>query len=80
MIMIDVLVPPLDEAFDVETDESVFLEEFVFKLKRIIESIRNVSFGRRDSMLFSINKAEFVKNDQSFKAQGITNGERMVLV
>ena len=80
MIMIDVLVPPLDEAFDVETDESVFLEEFVLKLKKIIESIRNVSFAKKDSMLFSINNAEFVKNDLSFKAQGIKNGDRMVLV
>ncbi len=80
MIMIDVLIPPLEESFDFEIDEEIMLEEFVRKLTGIIENVRNVSFSCRRFSLFSFKKGDFIKEDQSFACQGITSGERFVLV
>ena len=80
MIMIDVLIPPLDESFDFEIDEEIMLGEFIRKLTRIIENVRNVSFSCRSFNLFSFKKGDFIKDDISFANQGITSGERFVLV
>ena len=80
MIMIDVLIPPLDESFDFEIDEEIMPEEFVLKLTGIIENMRNVSFSCRPFNLFSFKKGDFIKDDLSFARQGITSGERFVLV
>ncbi len=80
MIMIDVLIPPLDESFDFEVDEEIMLGEFVGKLTRIIENVRNVRFNCRSFKLFSFKKGDFIKDDLSFANQGVTSGERFVLV
>lgn len=80
MIMIDVLIPPLDENFDFEVDEEIMLGEFIGKLTRIVENVRNVRFNCRSFNLFSFKKGDFIKDDQSFAMQGIKSGERFVLV
>ena len=80
MIMIDVLIPPLDESFDFEVDEKIMLGEFTGKLTRIVENVRNVRFNCRSFKLFSFKKGDFIKDDKSFADQGVTSGERFVLV
>ena len=80
MIMIDVLIPPLDESFDMEIDEDITLRDFLSKLTAIVESVRNVSFKNCSFNLFSFKRGDFIKDDVSFSGQGITSGERFVLV
>ncbi|MCR4789426.1 MAG: hypothetical protein K5888_12670 [Lachnospiraceae bacterium] len=80
MIMIDVLIPPLDESFDLEIDETITLKDFVNKLTDIVENVRNVRFRCKEFGLFSFTKGEFIKEGESFELQGIRNGERLVLV
>ena len=80
MIMIDVLVPPLDEAFDVETDESVFLEEFVCSkaFLDIFTSLVGIKYARVISVYSSKTDVSLGESDMTVVIE--CNGEKIGLL
>ena len=80
MILIDVLIPRIDESFDFEVDEDITLDDFVKKATDIVESVRNVRFRSKNFGLFSFKKGDFINKTESFCAQGVTTGDRFALI
>ncbi len=80
MIMIDVMVPPLDEAFDFEVDENITLTDFRERIEKMIENRRKVNFRTEIRELFSFRKGMFLREDISLSLLGIINGDRLILI
>lgn len=80
MIMIDVVVPPLDEIFDFEVDENKKIADFKNDVERLIEKKENVSFGLALRELFLYRVGEFLKETGTLREQGIVSGDRLILI
>ena len=80
MIMIDIFVPSLYEAFDFEINEKATLEEVLKFLPVIIEKKCGVKFDTPPVTLFSYRKGELIKKNISLSKQGILNGDRLILI
>lgn len=80
MIVIDVLVPPLDRAYDFEVDENAGEEYLTQRIGCLIEEHDKVRFstGRRE--LFFLRGECFLDGAKSLKEQGVSNGDRLILV
>lgn len=80
MIMIDVLVPPLDRAFDFEVDEKICPMNLIEDVERLIESREKVHFSLEKRELFLYRLGEFVKAELPLNIQGVVNGDRLILI
>lgn len=80
MIMIDVMVPPLDESFDFEVDENITLTDFREKIEGLIETKRKVNLRTEIRELFSFRKGTFLREDISLALHGLMNGDRLILI
>lgn len=80
MILIDVLVPPLDEIFDFEVDETIDAQRLRKDVEGLIENKRKVKFSTSGRELFLYREGEFLKEQGSLKSQGLINGDRLILI
>lgn len=80
MIMIDVLVPPLDRAFDFEVDEGIDVERLREDVERLIEAKEKMLFSTKKRQMFLYRKGDFLRDGITLTNQGVINGDRLILV
>lgn len=80
MIVIDVLVPPLDRAYDFEVDENEGEVYLTKKIGSLIEEHDKVRFSPGKRELFFLRGECFLDSAKSLKEQGVSNGDRLILV
>lgn len=80
MIMIDVLIPPLDKAYDFEVNENIIKDELLRFIKALVAKREKVQFNSENSELFFFRKGDFINSSDSLHKQGIISGDRLILV
>lgn len=80
MIMIDVFVPHLYRAFDFEVNEKSLAEDTLNNIKMITEKYLKTEFETPPKALFDFRQGVFLKKGTSLCEQGITNGDRLILI
>lgn len=80
MIMIDVMVPPIDESFDFEVDEKTMLSDLRKEIEDLISAKKKLVFGTELRELFSFRKGGFLKGNMSLQDHGLQNGDRLILI
>lgn len=78
--MIDVLVPPLDEIFDFEVDESIDAKKLREDVEGLIERKKELKFSTSGRELFLYRIGDFLKEKGSLGSQGLINGDRLILI
>lgn len=80
MIMIDVLVPPIDEAFDFEIDETAKVSTLREEVEDLIMKRKEAVFGTESRELFHYRLGDFLNENEALNKQGIRNGDRLILI
>ncbi len=80
MIMIDLLIPALDEIYDFEIDRNIGLREFTRNAVSIVEDREEVRFDDAERIVFFADKGELLNSRESLGAQGVDHGARLVLI
>ena len=78
--MIDVLVPPLDRAYDLEIAEEIKPKELLKKTIGLISEYEGVNFSGYEERFFSIRSGDFLKEDVPLASQNIGCGDRLILI
>lgn len=80
MIMIDVLVPPIDETFDFEVDEALEVSKLRKEVEKLIAKRKEAVFGMQKRELFHYRLGDFLNEEESLQNQDIRNGDRLILI
>ena len=80
MIMIDVLIPALDEVYDFEIDRRIGVREFTEKVKGLVEDREEMCFDDKERLVFFADRGEFLSNEGSLESQGVDSGDRLILI
>lgn len=80
MIMIDVFVPSLYQAFDFEIDRKILTKNLIEDIRDLVEKQVGLKYQNSPYALYSYRKGEFLKDNSLIEEQGIRNGDRLILV
>lgn len=79
-MMVDVLVPPLEEVFDFELDDRIDEKSLRENIEELISRDKKVIFQVAKREIFNYRMGEFLEEGKSLKEQGVMNGDRLILV
>ena len=81
MIMIDIYVPVLDKTYDFELDEHTSVQELTEKILLLIGQKEYLyPISSKESYLYSVTKNCILGRNSDLESQGVTNGERLILI
>lgn len=79
-MMVDVLIPPLEDVFDFELDERIDARTLRENIEELISREKKVIFQVTKRELFNYRMGEFLEEGRPLKEQGTINGDRLILV
>lgn len=81
MILVDIQVPVLDRVYDFELDEKRKVEDLLREVISLIEEKENLKpYGKGELYLYAIRLGYVLKMETGLGAQGVKNGDRLILI
>lgn len=81
MILLDVQIMAMDQTYDFELDEELTAGELAEKIVRIVSEQEKLSFDPNEKRyLYAFDAEQILDERLSLKEQGITGGEKLILI
>lgn len=84
MILVDISTPMFEKTYDFYLEENISTAQIIDEVIGIIAEKEGYTFSRNDDManlnLFDEDRRLLLNSEESFSANGIKNGSRLILV
>lgn len=81
MILVDLQIPVLDRIYDFELDEEKEVKTLIQEIISLIQEKENLKdMGEKQLYLYAVRVGCVIRGDAGLAAQGIKNGDRLILI
>lgn len=81
MILVDILVPMLEECYDFELDEGTAVGELLNEIGALLAQKENLNCRKVNQLqLYAFSQENVLRKEESLKQAGVQSGDRLALI